>query len=160
VEDTVALSAVRKKWYSWDFTVRESDGRHLADLDLSSWRERGKVTVDGSEYEVRREGLCRGPFLLVQEGSVRGQARKTSLFRKEFEIEFDGDHYTLKARSAWGRPLVLLQGGQVLGTISPTAWYSRNVCADLPDELSPLLKAFVVWLVLLLWKRDAAAASA
>jgi hypothetical protein len=151
------LSAAPKKWYSWDFTLREADGRHLGDLALSSWRERGRVSVAGADFTVRRDG-CLGPFLLSQDGSVRGQARKS--FRKRFEIEMDGDHYTLQARSAWSRTCVLRQGGEELGTISPVTWYGRKARVDLRDDLPPLLKSFVVWLTLLLWKRDADAASA
>ena len=72
------LSAQPKKWYSWDFTLRDADGQPVADLDLSSWRERGKVALGGAEYRVRREGL-RGPFVLEDGVSVRARARRTSL---------------------------------------------------------------------------------
>ena len=55
--------------------------------------------------------------------------------------------------------MVLRQGGEELGTIRPTAWYRRGARIELAERLSPVLKAFAVWLALLLWKRDAAAAS-
>ena len=150
------LSAVPRSWHSWDFKVEGPDG-HVADLGVS-WRERGEIVVEGSEYTVRREGW-RGPFLLAGEGSVFARARKTGFFRKEFEIEFEGGHYTLAARSCWGRSLVLRQGGEELGAIRPQAWYKRSADIELAERLSPLLQAFVVWLGLLLWKRDADAAA-
>lgn len=152
------LSAQPKKWYSWDFTLRDADGQPVADLDLSSWRERGKVALGGAEYRVRREGL-RGPFVLEDGVSVRARARRTSLLGCAFEIEFEGDHYTLRKRSIWGHSIVLSQGAEELGTIRRAAWYKRGAQVDLAERLSPVLKAFALWLALLLWKRDDDAAA-
>jgi len=153
------LSAQPRKWYSWDFTLNDAEGRHLADLDLSSWRERGRVVLGGTEYRVRPEGLC-GPFVLEDDVSVRARARKTSLLGRTFEIEFEGDHYTLTKRSLWSRALVLRQGAEELGTIRPAAWYKRGARVERAERLSPVLTAFALWLALLVWKRDAAAAAA
>ena len=152
------LSAQPKKWYSWDFTLLDAEGRHVADAFLSSWRERGKVVLGASEYRVRPEGLC-GPFVLEDDVSVRARARKTSLLGCEFESEFEGDHYSLRKRSIWSGAMVLRQGGEELGTIRPTSWYKRGARIELAERLSPVLRAFAVWLALLLWKRDAAAAA-
>jgi hypothetical protein len=152
------LSAQPRKWYSWDFTLNDAEGRHVADVDLSSWRERGKVVLGGTEYRVRPEGLC-GPFVLEDDVSVRARARRTSLLAREFEIEFEGDHYTLRKQSLWSGAIVLRQGAEELGTIRHAAWYKRGARIELAERLSPVLQAFAVWLALLLWKRDAAAAA-
>ena len=152
------LSAQPRKWYSWDFTLQDAEGRHVADVDVSSWRERGKVVLSGTEYRVRPEGL-RGPFVLEDGVSVRARARRTSLLGCAFEIEFEGDHYTLRKRSIWSHTIVLSQGAEELGTIRRAAWYKRGAHVDLAERLSPVLKAFALWLALLLWKRDDAAAA-
>jgi hypothetical protein len=152
------LSAQPKKWYSWDFTLQDAEGRHVGDVDLSSWRERGKLVLDGIEYRVRPEGLC-GPFALEDGVSVLARARRTSLLRCEFEIEFEGDHYTLKKGSLWSPTIVLRQGAEELGTIRHAGWYKRGARVELAERLSPVLQAFALWLALLLWKRDAAAAA-
>jgi len=112
------LTAHPKKWYSWDFTLQDAEGRRVADVDLSSWRERGNVGVGQSEYRVRPEGLFR-QFVLEDDVSVRARARKTRLFGCEFEIEFEGDHFTLKKQSMWSHTVVLHQGGEELGVIAP-----------------------------------------
>jgi hypothetical protein len=159
VKEEQMLSADPKRWYSWDYTLRGPEGPALAEIGLSSWRERGAVRLGGAEFTVRRDGW-RGPFVLASAGSVRGQAVKTSCFRKSFEVEIDGAHYELTARSAWSRACVLRQGGDVIGTIAPAAWYSRRARVEVPRTLPPLLTAFAVWLTLLLWKRDDDAAVA
>jgi hypothetical protein len=152
------LSARPKKWYSWDYTLQDAGGRQVADVDLSSWRERGRVALGASEYRVRREGL-RGPFVLEDGTSVRARARKTSFFACEFEIEFEGDHYTLKKPSIWSHTVVLSQGSEELGTIRHVAWYKRDARIEMAERLSPVLQAFALWLALLLWKREEAAAA-
>jgi hypothetical protein len=150
------LTARPKKWYSWDYDL-EDEGRLVAHLGLSPWRERGRVVMGGSEYRVRPEGWC-GPFVLEQDGTVRARARTRGFLRCAFEIEFEGDHYTLKKRSAWCSTLVLRQGGEELGTVRPTTWYARTARVELSDRLSPVLKVFALWLALLQWRRDMAAA--
>jgi len=151
------LTAHPKKWYSWDYSLLDADGQHLADLGLSSWRDRGTFVLGGAEYRARREGLG-GPFLLEHDGAVRARARKTRFFGCEFEIEFEGDHYTLRKQSMWSHAIVLSQGAEELGTIRRAAWYNRGAHVELAERLSPVLKAFALWLALLLWKREAAAA--
>jgi len=151
------LTARPKKWYSWDFTLQDAEGRRVADVDLSSWRERGNVVVGQSEYRVRPEGLFR-QFVLEDDVSVRARARKTRLFGCEFEIEFEGDHFTLKKQSMWSHTVVLHQGGEELGVIRHAAWYKRDAHIEMAERLSPVLQAFALWLALLLWKREAAAA--
>jgi hypothetical protein len=152
------LSVEPRKWYTWDFDLRDSEGHGLGEIALSSWRERGTLTVDGSRYAVRRDGWT-GPLVLADEGSVRGRARKTGFWGGALEIELDADHYTLKPRSAWRRELVLAQGGEELGTVNPVSWHCRRARVELSDRLSPLHRAFVVWLAMLLWKREADASA-
>jgi hypothetical protein len=152
------LSARPKNWYSWDYSLQDADGRHLADLGLSSWRDRGTFVLGGAGYRVRRDGL-RGPFLLEQDGAVRARAAsRGSWLGYEFEIEFEGDHYTLKKRSMWSDVIVLHQGGEELGTIRHTAWYKRDARLEMAERLPLVLQAFAAWLSLLLWKREADAA--
>ncbi|HXE85802.1 MAG TPA: hypothetical protein VN524_03255 [Hyphomicrobiaceae bacterium] len=151
------LTAHPKKWYSWDYSLLDADGQHLADLGLSSWRDRGTFVLGGAEYRARREGLG-GPFLLEHDGAVRARARKTRFFGCEFEIEFEGDHYTLTKPSIWSHTVVLHQGGEELGVIRHAAWYKRDAHIEMAERLSPVLQAFALWLALLLWKREAAAA--
>ena len=147
------LSARPKKWYSWDFTLQDAEGRHVADLDLSSWRERGRVVLGESEYRVRRLRVRPGR----RRSCARGPARPA--FGCEFEIEFEGDHYTLRSRRLEPHRSCCA-GSRGLGTIRRAAWYKRGAHVELSERLSPVLTAFALWLALLVWKRDAGAAAA
>jgi hypothetical protein len=126
----------------------------VAEVTLSSWRERGSISVAGIEYKLRRQGALTGPFVLEGGGSVVARAVKPSAFRREFSIVHGERQYSLKARSALRRGYALFLRGKEIGSIDPEAWFSRRARVDLPDELPLVLKAFVVSLTMLLWKRD------
>jgi hypothetical protein len=150
--------AAPKHWFSWDFAVRDSSRAPVAEVRLSSWRERGAVIAAGIEHKVFRQGLL-GPFVLEKAGAVVASAEKPSTFRKTLRIEHHGHHYTLEPRSWWGREVVLYEGDREIGSIAPSSYFGRDARVSLPDDLSVSLRLFVVWLTLLLWKRDADAAT-
>jgi hypothetical protein len=99
------------RWFSWDFTVGR-DGRQVAELDISWWRERGELVIDGVTYAVVREGLLSSDFrMTAPDGRIVATASKPSILRRRFDVVFGGRTVTLQARSTWGRTMdVLLDG--------------------------------------------------
>ena len=55
----------------------------------------------------------------------------------------------------WRRGFVLMDGERQIGTMSPESMWTRSATADLPPDWPMPIKAFVIWLVIILWKRDA-----
>lgn len=148
------------RWFSWDFTV-ERGGRAVAELDISWWRERGELTIDGRTYGVRRDGLISGDFTLTApDGTVVATASKPSILHRRFAVVHGGHTITIEARSAWGRTMDVLLDGRAVGAISPAGAWTRRAVAELPDALPLPVQVFVVWLAVLLWKRDEDAVSA
>jgi hypothetical protein len=83
------LQAIPKRWLSWDFTVLQGSTR-LADIDMSLWREKGALTVQGKTYQVYREGLVSGAFVLESPGrSWRGR-RSRARFDAPFSSSTQG----------------------------------------------------------------------
>jgi hypothetical protein len=147
------------RWFSWDFSV-DRDGRRVAELDISWWRERGELAVDGTSYAVAREGLLSGDFrMTAPDGRLVATASKPSAFRRRFDIVHGGRTWTLQARSAWRRTMDLSVEGRSAGAITPTSIWSRRATANLPAALPLPVQVFVVWLTVLLWKRDDEAAA-
>ena len=126
----------------------------VADIDVSRWRERGLLTVQGLTYEVYREGQMSGAFILKSAGSVLARAKKPSAFRRSFIIEHAGRQYTLRATSAFRRQFLLLEGSREIGSLSPEGLFTRRARVDLPQELSLPVKVFIIWLAVILWKRQ------
>jgi hypothetical protein len=153
------LTAIPKHWFTWDFTVHEGS-QAIAEIDVSWWREKGTLTIQGQDYRVYREGVMSGYFVLESAGSVLARAEKPSAFRRTFLVEHAGRQYTLQAKSAWRRAFVLLQGSEEVGGIAPLGIFSRRASVDFPESLPLPVRVFLLWLAVLLWKREADSAAA
>ena len=148
------LRAIPKRWFSWDFAVVQGS-QPLADVDMSCWREKGVLTIQGKNHRVYREALLSGDFVLESPESVVARATKSSALRRSFFITHDGKQYTLRARSIFGRAFLLLDGDREVGSLAPEGLCTRRAAIDLPEDLPLPVKVFIIWLAIILWKRDA-----
>ena len=153
------LKVIPKSWFSWDFVITEG-ASPIADIDVSWWREKGVLTVRSSRYDVYREGLMSGAFILESSGSILARAEKPSAFRRSFELEYGKKFYTLQAESAFRRKFVLIEGDREVGWLSPNGVFTRQATSDLPEEIPLPVQVFMIWLVVILWKRESDSAGA
>src|SRR5688500_18307156 len=100
------LTVAAKNWFSWKFTLAAGD-RAVADIVLSSGRERGGLQVNGRAYRVYRDGMM-GPFILAADGVEVARAEKPSAFRRAFVVRHDGRELELRAVNALRRRFQLL----------------------------------------------------
>jgi hypothetical protein len=152
------LEAVSKAWFSWNYTITE-DSRPVAEVDLSWWREEGFLTVEGMRYHIYREKMLSGAFILEAAGMKLARAEKPSAFQRAFIIEYAGKQYTLRAKSAFSRAFVFLDDSGEIGWIAPRGFFTRVAEVNLPEYLPLPVKVFIIWLVILLWKRESDSAS-
>jgi hypothetical protein len=161
------LTIIPKAWYSWNFRVVDQD-RPLAFLDLSSWREKGTLTIEGVEHRVYREGVMSGDFVLERNGTVLARASKPSALFNRFVVAHQGREFTLEKKSIWRRAFVLQsrlgEAGSAreteIGSLAPVSTWTRKASADLPNDWPLPLKVFIIWLAIIMWKREANAAGA
>ena len=153
------LDLIPKSWTSWNFDVL-AGGSVMAEIDVSWWRERGELRVDGCGYVVYREALMSGAFILQSDSTQLARAQKPTWMSRLFVIEHGQKTYTLKSASWLGRAFVLLENGQEVGSVVPQGMLTRKACVTLPNELPKPVQAFVIWLTVLLWKRDSDGAAA
>jgi hypothetical protein len=153
------LQIVPTRWFSWDFTVSRGS-QPVAAIDMSCWRERGELTVEGRRFRVSREGLLSGAFRLESGDEVVARATKPSILRRSFVVRHGSKTYTLRPRSAWRRSFVLLDGDREVGTIAPTSAWTRRASADLPADVPAPVQMFLIWLAVLLWKRESESVAA
>jgi hypothetical protein len=147
------LKVVPKHWFSWDFRLEDPVGMPWGEVGLSSWRERGSVGVGGQQYKVSRQGLV-GPFVLEGPSGELAKAVKVSAFKREFTLRVEGREYTLRQLSSWRREFGLFTADARVGSVIPESWLNRRAEVVLPDDIPGCARAFVVWLTLLMWKRD------
>jgi hypothetical protein len=151
------LTAIPRSWFSWDFTLTDGDTR-LGDIDFSTWREKGELKIAGAPYRVYREAVL-GPFVLESGGSVVARAVKPSSLSRRMVIDCGHSQYELQPASFFSRGFQLVAGSTPVGTLSASNFLTRRMNIDLPDSLPLPVRAFVAWLVIMLWRRDASAAT-
>ena len=152
------LQVVPTRWFRWEFAISQGS-QPIAGIDISSWRERGELTVQGATFRVSREGALSGDFLLSSGEGVLARATKPSALRRSFVVRSGAKTYTLRARSAFRRSFVLLEDDREVGGISPDAIWSHRASANLPADLPMPVQVFLIWLAMLLWKREADSAA-
>ena len=149
----MTLQVAPAHWLSSDFTLRQ-DAKPVADVQLNWWCEKGALTIDRTRYRMYREGWLSGAFLLEREGSVIARAERAGVFRRKYLVRYRDREYTLAPRFAFRRPFVLLDGSQEIGSITRTTVFTREAMADLPDAWPLPVRAFVIWLAMIQWRRD------
>ena len=147
------LQVAPTHWYSADFTVHHAS-QQVADVDMSFWREEGLLTAEGVRYRVCRESWMSGLFVLTRESSVIARAEKPSAFFRTYLVHYGDRQYTLRARSAFRRAFVLFDGSRQIGSIEPVNAFTNKATADLPDGWPLPVRAFVIWLTIIQWRRD------
>lgn len=149
-----------KGWLSWRFRVLDARGRTLTEIHQAWVRERVTFAIDGTPYTVRRTSAWRSTFQLEQPEGVLAEATKPSMLRRAFDVVTPRDHFRLEAPSLFGRTFEVYRDEAPVGSIRPAALLSRSAEADLPDDLPQPIRVFLVFLVLLLWKRATNTAAA
>src|SRR6185436_13118217 len=132
----MVMKVVPKNWYCWNFELTDADSV-LADIAMSSWKEKAAVLVQAVEYQAFREGSFSGAFLLASGGRVICSAEKPSAFRQQFIISTGRGEVTLKSESALRRTMGLYQHSNRVGIITPESVFKRSAVVDLPENLSP-----------------------
>ncbi len=154
------LRLVPKHWVPWEFRLEDSAGVPRGEVALSSWRERGSVSVEGQQHRVARQGFV-GSFVLEGSGGILARADKVGAFKREFSLTFgNGEEHVLKQLRWWRREFGLFRGETQVGSIAAASWFGRRAVVDLPEDLPRPAQAFVGWLVLVMWRRDAVSAAA
>lgn len=148
------LDAAPKHLFSWDYEV-SAGNEPLADIDLSWWGEKATIRIAGQDFRVHRERTFSGRFLMESDGHVMATAEKPSALRRRMVIDYANASYDLAPRGLFTRTFDLHSGGAVIGSLSAKGLMTRKMKVDLPESLPLPLRVFVVWLTVMLWRRDA-----
>ena len=154
------LRAVRTSWFSYRTEVLDDAEATVAVIDLSNWRENAKIEVSGERYLARHETWSREFVLEREGGQAVAVAEKPSAWRERFTLTHGGRRYELARESALKGAFVLLrEGAGVVGSVRQKGWFSSEVYVDLPEELPLEVQLLVLWLAMILRRRQEAASS-
>lgn len=144
------LYATPRHKLSWDFTVYQDEGQ-VAKIDGAWLRERAVLTVGGDKYKAARVA---GAFELAQGEQVLVRAEESGFDAPSFTVAYEEMVYQLKAKPGDEQVYQLSKkGGSVIGTFLMEGIMTRKIEARLPDDLPLVMRIFLLWLVILAWKR-------
>ena len=152
------MRAKPKRLFSNDWILTCDDGQEVL-LDLLTWREGAEFSLLGETYSLEKMGAFSRDFQLRCGGSVVAVARNRRGFRTHIDVEWAGRHLVLEKLSAFRRGFQLTEEERAVGTLRPQG-FSRTTDIDLPEEFPLILRLFLLWLVVLMWNREGAAAAA
>lgn len=136
----------------WESGAITADGRVVAEVDKSFWRERAEVVVDGEQWVFRSDWSR----LVAESGDVvHYTASKRGMFSSHWVIEGASDT-TLEIKSSgfFSSGYDILAQGAVVSQVKSGSIWSTKPQADLPDSV-PLGEAvFVLWVCYTLMQRD------
>jgi hypothetical protein len=147
-----ALQAVPQDLYSWDYVVLE-DKRPLTRIDLDVLGEGGEFFIHGQPYELAAPTMHSGSFVMQNRGRKLASANRPSVFARGIVVDMQGRHYELALEEIGSRRYVVKQEGEPIGHIGPSGAISRKVTVNLPDEMEDPEKVFLLWLVLMAWRK-------
>jgi hypothetical protein len=139
-----------RKWYSSDYRVLR-DGTELTRFTFLSGPERSHFALACNTFVARKEKWNSPNFFLDQGATRLALAVTPHWSLRIFHLEYEGKPYGLRATSGG---FVLTCNGVERGLIAKKGWLSRQATADLPDDLPLPVNLFLIWLSLLMWKRD------
>jgi hypothetical protein len=147
------LTAIPKGWFSKNYRVMDG-ALQVAEIDMSWWREEGRLEVEGATYKAYREKLMSGAFILEAAGTALARAEKPGALHRRFLIEYGDRKYVFQAKSVWGREFILFDGQNEIGSVAPEGLLTRRAAVNLPDGLALPVKVFILWLAIILWERE------
>jgi hypothetical protein len=153
------LVTIPRHWFTWNCEVLENS-THIGSIEFAGWGEAGELITTGSFYKVYREGPLSPNFILEEHGNTIAIAEKPNPFVRLFLVNYAGIQYELKAESPFFRKFILQETGQTIGSIKPEHAFTSRAIVDLPTFIPLAVRLFMVWLVLLLWRRQQRQSSA
>ena len=129
------------------------DGLLVGEIDCSFLGEQATITIGGGSYfATRDDSTSNGGFYLEADGHRVADAQKPDPTRL-FTVQVGAKNFTLKAASMFDSAFVLIENGEEVGSIAPKGLYSAKSLVDLPDDLGLEVKAFMMWLVIIIGRR-------
>ena len=137
------------------------DGSVVATVRASTWKEAATAVVGDREWvyaKARRELL--GRWAADPEGTARMGARQTSFWRGTWEADLEGTAVQVEVASRWKGGYRYRAGGRVIAGTGSTGGWSPRPTLTADESLSLDQQVFLLWLALVMSRRDQAAFTA
>lgn len=134
-----------------------ADGRVIARVDKSFWRERAELDLDGEQWLFRSSW---GEFVAEVGGRPGYVASKQGFFSNAWAVEGASDAtLQIKKGGLFSTGYDILVHGQVVTRVKGASFWTNRPQADFPSDVPVAEAVFVLWVCYLLMKRDSSSSS-
>jgi hypothetical protein len=137
------------------------DGSVVATLRASDWKESATAVVGDREWVFsKRKGELTGRWAAEPEGTARVSARQTSLWKGTWTADLEGTPVDVESASYWKGTHRFLSGDRRVAESGSTGGWSPRPTLSADDALPLDHQVFLLWLLLVISRRNTAAISA
>jgi hypothetical protein len=145
------LRARRHGFFRREYEVHADDAP--VTVLTGGWREGCEFTLSGGSFRVERDG--RRHFVLTgPDGRLATADRQSG---REWLVRTAGGDLTLAKPSIWRSDWEVR--GSATGAIRQEGWFNRTYTADVPPDVPLPMAVFVLYVVLVMFERQASAAA-
>ncbi len=143
--------------WNWNYIFRENE-KPIAKLHVPWYRTKSHLLIKDKSYKLYRKGIFWGNYVMVCDGKIIGYAKK-GWAHGNFKITYQNQKYQFNSYHSeklglliGSSPFTLYREKEPVGKVK--AIKARMISIDLPVELELSAKVFIVWLAVIIWKRD------
>jgi hypothetical protein len=135
------------------------DGVVVATLRASNWKEAATAVVGDREWVLaKRKRELTARWAADPEDAVRLRARQASFWKGTWEGDLEGTPVVSEVVSRWKGGHRYLSGGRVIAQTGTTGGWSPRPTLTAEGSLPLDHQVFLLWLALVMTRRDQAAA--
>jgi hypothetical protein len=137
------------------------DGAVVAVLRASSWKEAASALVGDREWVfAKARGVLTARRSVDPEDTARYRARQASFWRSTWTVDLDGRTIDVEKTSMWKTTHRFLLDGEQVAESGTTGGWSPRPTLTADDRLSLDQQVFLLWLEVVLNRRNQAAIGA
>ena len=144
--------------FATSFRIEDAaSGAELGILKFDWLGEKARYVTEEESLRLTRDAWW-GAFRMDRGRRTIARAVKPSAWFRRFEVRCGPDRYELRARGL-GRKFEIFRHGRRVGRVEPKSFFTRGAWLRAPGGLEQHRAVFLIWLTLILWKREHASAS-
>jgi hypothetical protein len=137
------------------------DGTVVAVLRASNWKEAATAVIGDRVWVfAKRKGELLGRWATEPEDAVRLRAAQASFWKGTWAVDLEGTPVEVALVSMWKGTHRFSSGGRQIAESGSTGGWSSRLTLDADDSLPLHHQVFLLWMELVLNRRNTAAVSA
>ncbi|MCW2635795.1 MAG: uncharacterized protein JWQ99_2162 [Blastococcus sp.] len=137
------------------------DGTVVAVLRASNWKEAATAVIGDQVWVFdKRKGRLLGRQATDAEHVARLTARQASFWKGTWAVELDGTQVEVASVSTWKGTHRFSSGGRKIAESGSTGGWAPRLTLDADDSLPLHHRVFLLWMELVLNRRNTAAVTA